>query len=44
LHRPWYAREVDATFLRAFEAVKGELDSARICNPGVLVPAGSRGH
>jgi len=43
LHRPWYEREVDESFLRAFEAVKGELDTARICNPGVLVPAGPRG-
>jgi alkyldihydroxyacetonephosphate synthase len=43
LHRPWYAQEVDGTFLRAFDAVKDELDPSRICNPGVLVPAARAG-
>ncbi len=39
LHRPWYAREVAPLFLRVFDAAKGELDPARVMNPGVLLPA-----
>ncbi len=37
-HRPWYEREASPLFLRALDAVKSELDPARILNPGVLVP------
>jgi alkyldihydroxyacetonephosphate synthase len=40
LHRPWYQREGSPIFLRAMDAVKGELDPRRILNPGVLVEAG----
>ena len=37
LHRPWYHREASPLFLRAFEAVKTELDPGRLMNPGVLL-------
>ena len=42
LHRPWYHREASPLFLRALEAVKGELDPGGILNPGVLVEAARR--
>jgi alkyldihydroxyacetonephosphate synthase len=37
LHRPWYHREASPLFLRAVDAVKSELDPARLMNPGVLL-------
>jgi alkyldihydroxyacetonephosphate synthase len=39
LHRPWYHQEASPLFLRAIDAVKTELDPARLMNPGVLLVA-----
>jgi alkyldihydroxyacetonephosphate synthase len=37
-HRPWLAGEAGDLAVDVLRAVKGRLDPARICNPGVLLP------